>query len=740
MTRIISKNILYLSLLAPMATFVTGCSVTKFIPENEYLLNKVKVESSDKSLDVSRYEPYIRQKGNTRWFSSIRVPLATYSLAGKDSTKWINRTLKNIGEKPVTVDSILTRSTCEDLRTAMQNDGFLEASVTTRTHLSGKKKVDLVYILTPGKEYRINSVRYDIQDDSIAVKLPLLYPEEERLKTGMSFNINRLDEERKRITSVLTNNGYYHFHKDFITFTADSLPGKHLVDVVLHLAKNNIAGTERDTLHTCYTIGNVKFIGETNRICLRHNVLLENSWIEPGKLFRSDDLKRTYNSFGKLQAVRYTNIQFEEEPGSDKLNCDIQVYPSKPNSISFQPEGTNTSGDLGAAASLTYENRNLFHGSEVFSMKLRGAYEAITGLEGYQNQNYMEYSIESKLQFPGLLCPFISRDFKRRSLATSEFAVSYNMQNRPEFHRRVFSGGLRYHWTDASRRHNYKFDVIDLNYVYMPWISSTFKKEYLDDADNRNIILRYNYEDLFIMKIGFGMSYSHKYNAFKINFETAGNLLNGISHAAKLNKNSNGNYEVFNIAYAQYAKLDLDYTHMVSFDKNNQLVFHAALGAAYPYGNSKVLPFEKRYFSGGANSVRGWTVRGLGPGGFKGKDGRIDFINQTGDMKLDLNAELRTFLFWKFYGAAFVDAGNIWTLRRYDEQPGGQFRLDSFYKQIAVAYGLGIRLNFNYFILRFDMGMKAINPAYDSKNEHFAIIHPKLSRDFAFHFAVGMPF
>ena len=268
----------------------------------------------------------------------------------------------------------------------------------------------------------------------------------------------------------------------------------------------------------------------------------------------------------------------------------------------------------------------------------------------------------------------------------------------------------------------------------------TFKDNYLDNVDNKNVILKYNYEDLFIMKIGFGMTYSHKNNAFKINCETAGNILNGISHITKMQKDANKHYKIFNIAYAQYAKFDFDYTHKFSFDQNNQLVMHAALGVAYPYGNSTVLPFEKRYFSGGANSVRGWSVRGLGPGSFKGKDGAIDFINQTGDMKLDLNMEFRTALFWKLHGAAFIDAGNIWTLREYKEQPGGQFHLDSFYRQIAVAYGLGIRLNFSYFILRFDMGMKAINPAYESKNDHYPLFHPNMNRDFAFHFAVGMPF
>ena len=171
------------------------------------------------------------------------------------------------------------------------------------------------------------------------------------------------------------------------------------------------------------------------------------------------------------------------------------------------------------------------------------------------------------------------------------------------------------------------------------------------------------------------------------------------------NKNSNGQYLLFDIAFAQYVKGDFDYTKVVHFDNQNSFVMHAGFGIAYPYGNSRVLPFEKRYFSGGANSVRGWRVRGLGPGKFKGHNGAIDFINQTGDMKIDLNMEYRTHLFWKFNGAFFIDGGNIWTLRAYEEQPGGQFKIDEFYKQIAVAYGFGMRLNFDYFILRFDMGM-----------------------------------
>ena len=243
-----------------------------------------------------------------------------------------------------------------------------------------------------------------------------------------------------------------------------------------------------------------------------------------------------------------------------------------------------------------------------------------------------------------------------------------------------------------------------------------------------------------IMKTGIGLTYSDRDKTIRLNLETTGNFLHLLAGPLKFKKNEDGQNMALGIAYAQYVKGDADYSRLFALDDRNNLAVHARLGIAYPYGNSTILPFEKRYFAGGSNSVRGWSVRSLGPGGYTGKDGRIDFINQTGDMKLDMSLEYRTFLFWKFNGAVFIDAGNIWTIRNYPDQPGGKFKWDEFYKQIAFAYGLGIRLNFDYFILRFDMGMKAVNPAYTTDRERWPIIYPKFSRDFSFHFAVGMPF
>ena len=561
------------------------------------------------------------------------------------------------------------------------------------------------------------------------------------LKPGMRFTVEALDNERKRISNLLIDDGYFRFNKDFIHFSADTITGSKDIGVTLHLMNYKANSNAPETPHSRYDIRKINYLSnDSDRIHLRHQVLLNATALKEGSPYSASALQRTYNNFARLQAVKYTNIRFVEAPDSGMLDCNIQISTNKPSTISFQPEGTNTAGDLGAAASLTYTNRNLFRGSEQLSIELRGAYEAITGLEGYQDQNYQEYSIESKLVFPRFVAPLLSKNFRRRQTANTEYSVAWDLQNRPEFHRRVFSMAWRYRWAEPRHHLNWRFDLLDLNYVYMPWISETFKRDYLDDVDNRNAILRYNYEDIFIMKMGFGLTYSDGVDAFRLNVESSGNLLSAFSKALNFKINSQGQRTFINIAYAQYAKADFDYTHLVRFDDRNVLALHAGIGVAYPYGNSKVLPFEKRYFSGGANSVRGWGVRELGPGGYKGNDGRIDFINQTGDMKLDLNAEYRTPLFWKFEGALFVDAGNIWTLRKYDEQPNGQFKLDKFYKQIAAAYGMGLRLNFDYFILRFDMGMKAINPAYESGDEHWAIIHPKLSRDFAFHFAVGLPF
>ena len=728
-------------ILSVGACCLCACSVTRDLPEDAYMLRSVKMQTDGdyKDINTTQMKSYVRQKTNTRWLSTMKIPLGVYALAGSDSS-WINRTLRQMGEAPVAYDTLLAQQTCKDLKLALQNKGYLDAEVELYVEKKNRK-LDALYLLHPGKPYFVKGLSREIKDSVIA---GLLKDYRSVLREGMQFSTDALNTERSQMTQFLQDRGYFRFHKEFINYRARKDEAKHEVELALTLHLYRPNEEANDTLHSRYWINDIIYEtgNEDQTQHLRPKVMEENTFLKVGAPYSARDLQDTYNHFGRLGAVKYTNISFEQHPNDTLLDTRIIVETRKPSTISFQPEGTNTAGDFGAAASLTYQNRNLFKGSETLSLKLRGAYEAIKGLEGYKNQDFIEFSVEGGLSFPRFIVPFLSQESRRRIIATSELQIAFDSQTRPEFIREVLSAGWGYRWKPQGHHDSYRIDVVDLNYVFMPWISETFKREYLDDTSATNVILRYNYEDLFIMKTGFGYTYNNGRLALKAAVETGGNLLNLASTLFDSKKNKMGQYEVFNIAYAQYVKADFDFTrNLLGKRSSDQLVFHFGLGVAYPYGNSQVLPFEKRYFSGGANSVRGWTVRSLGPGRYKDKDGRINFITQTGDLKLDVNLEYRTHLFWKFDGALFADAGNIWTLRNYPDQPGGQFKWAGLIKDLACSYGLGLRLNFDYFILRFDLGMKAINPAYQTEEEaHYPLIHPDLSRDLAFHFAVGMPF
>jgi outer membrane protein assembly factor BamA len=717
------------------------------------MLNQVSIRSDNKELKTSPLMGYVGQHPNNKWFSLFKVPLGIYSLSGRDSTKRINRFIRRLGEPPVIYDSVLSQKTRLNIQNAVQNMGYLNAEVKL-VEVTNKNRIGVRYYVQPHQRYKVSDIQQDIQDTAIA---GLLKQDGyvSLLQNNMPFDLNVLESERNRLNTHLQNRGYYKFNKDFIRFEADTTLGNHLVDLKMILQEYS-AGRSRETVpHQRYTIGNVTYdipISHSKPF-VRHKVIASANELAEGNLYREKDVQGSYSRLNRLGAVQSSRITLSENPDdSTKLDANISVSPSKRNSFNIELEGTNSAGDLGVAVALSYQNRNLFRGSELLNMKARGAFEAIKGLRGYSDQNFIEYSFEAGISFPDFICPFLRQSFRKRALATSELSFMFDSQDRPEFHRRVLTTSWRYKWTRASRRMQHRIDLLDINYVFMPWISDTFRERYLDNPESRNAILRYNYENLFIVKWGYNFFYSSRplnansknygTNAYIIraSIETAGNLLYGISNMSKASKNEDGQYTLFNNAYAQYVKGDFDFSKSFVINEANSVAIHLGLGIAYPYGNSTILPYEKRYFSGGANSVRGWSVRELGPGSFLGYDGKIDFINQTGDLKLDMNVEYRTHLFWKFDGAVFIDAGNIWTLRDYPDQPGGQFHFDTFWRQIAVAYGLGIRLNFNYFILRLDGGMKAIHPAYEDSRRHYPIIHPNFKRDFTFHFAVGLPF
>ena len=752
---------------------LSGCSVSKFIPDGQYLLDEVHVRSDNKEIKSSEMYSYVRQKPNSKWFSLVKLPMYIYCASGKDSTKWINKLLRKMGDAPRIYDPSVAEETRMQILSAVQNKGYLGAEVVLEEKLK-KNKIDAYYRISTGNPYMISSINYNIEDYVIR-DLLMNDSIHSNLVEGMRFNVNVLEEERNRITQYLLNRGFYRFNKDYITFQADTVNGTYRIDLTMNIALNEQNDGNNNSLHRQYKVRKVNYLMDidnlatvrnnpetdtveynqlsiiyNDRLFLRPGVIASHNRIEPGKLYSNRDVMATYSSLARLGILKYSNIRFVEhfENDSSYLDAYVSLSKNKNKTLAFQIEGTNSAGDLGAAASVTYTHRNLFKGSETFNIKARGAYEAVTGLEGYANNNYTEYGIETSLEFPEFMFPFLKSDFKKSVNAKSQVSAKYNWQIRPEFERTLASAAWSYRW-NSKKRASHRLDVLDINYIYMPYRSNTFI-EYLNYMDEINPLLRYSYEDLFIVRLGYTYTYNSagvstqqtaKKSSYSIRFniEESGNLIYGLSKLIHKKPSDGESYRVGNISFAQYVKMDFDFAKNIMIDDRNALVFHIGTGIAVPYGNSKSLPFEKLYFSGGANSVRGWSVRSLGPGGYRGASGSLDYVNHTGDIKVDMNVEYRTHLFWKLNGAAFIDAGNVWTLKDRYSDSTGQFSFRRFYKEIAVSYGLGIRFDLDFLILRFDGGMKAVNPM-ETGIDRFPLIKPDFSRDFAFHFAVGYPF
>ena len=766
--------------VAAIVSVMASCSSTKHVPDGQYLLDDVKfhITNNDnaKSLKSTELVNYLRQTPNHKVLGGMKLQLAFYNISGKDSTKWFNKWVRRVGSAPVIYDHSLTEASVKQLQTALINKGYMGSSVTADTVGNrAKKKMKVTYNVSFGQPHYVSSITYNIPNDTLR-ELILADSAQFLVRRNSVFDRNVLDEERQGISERLREKGYYAFNKEYITFTADTAAGEKNVDLTLNLMRPY----ENDkmpyyTSHKPFYVRDVTFVTNYDPMTmhdasdykaptemlyngykmlygdekyLRPSVLDECCLIKPGKRYNSNDVNRTYESFGRLGIVKFVNVEIlpvGEIDGKIWLDVYVLLSRTKSQTASVSLEGTNSEGDLGFGLGVGYQHRNLFNGSEVLSAKMRASYESLSGdLNGLINDNYSEYMGELGLKYPKFKAPFLRRSFKEKILASTEFSTSFNYQERPEYTRVIAGVGWRYLWSERANKTRHTFNLLDLNYVNLPKSKSNF----LDSISNP--ILRYSYEDHFIMRMGYSFYHSNKNDAspiskryqpdvytIRVAAETAGNLMYGISNIIG-QKKENGSYKVFGINYSQYFKVDADYSYTHSFNPRSSLAFHVGAGAAVPYGNSSVVPFEKRFYAGGANSVRGWGVRTLGPGSYYATNSVNSFIYQCGDVRFDMNLEYRAKLFWVIELGAFIDAGNIWTIKDYEDQPGGVFKFNKFYEQIALGYGLGIRLDFTYFLLRLDFGMKAHNPA--SHQEHWPLFHPRWKRDSAVHFSVGYPF
>ncbi len=767
----------------------TSCKVTKYVPDGQYLLDKVSIHTDNKKLWDTDFSIYLRQRPNPKLFNFINFNLGLYSLSGRDTTQWINRFLQKIGDAPIIYDSIATQASAGELKKVMRNKGYINAEVTTDITLKNKK-AKVAYHITSNEPYRINTFNYNIKDPAIA-NIVFQDTAASLIKKGNLFDIDQLESERVRISKQLRNHGYIYFDKEYVGFLADTTVGNKQVNVSMVVrpmrkivGKNQIVSTN----HEPYRIGKVNYYltndannslnndsTKTNLAYtkykglnlysendfVRNSALYNNTGLESGELYTDKDTEQTYARLSALHIFKYLNINFTEAPDSieivprtevqdslmfgvennilydtlrhKRVDCNLVVTPDKLQSFSFELEGTNNEGDFGIAGKFGYNHNNIFKGGEIFKFQIRGANESLIG-----SRSIWDISTEAGLQFPTFLFPFVKKDFIWSNTATTDLYVNFSYQIRSEYSRIIAGAGMRYNWISANRI-NHSLSLIDFNYVYLPFISDSFRETI------GNSLLRYSYEDHLIMSAGYGISYSNQnankrtsaYN-IRASAEIGGNLLYGICAAAGLPKDANGSYTLGNIPFSQYAKFDASFSYNLVVDDKNSVVYHAGFGIGVPYLNSTILPFEKRYYGGGANSVRGWSARSLGPGAYNAGSS-IDYMKQSGDINLNLNIEYRTKLVWLLELAAFIDAGNIWTLA--DEgQVGGQFKWDQFYQQIALGYGIGLRLNFDFFVVRLDWGLKAFDPAAAPGEKWRFTPSWNILKDTALHFAVGYPF
>jgi len=776
---VIRKSKYKVLFIASAVLIITSCSTGKYIPEGKYLLNKVEVKIDNKSINKEEVRSYIRQKGNLKILGMVRFHLWLYNLSSK---KKENGWLKKIGEAPVVYDEILTQRTNSQLYQYFHNKGYYNATIDDKLTLNEKKrKADLKYIVKTGAPYRIRNVNYHISNTTFR-NIFFKDTTERIIQRGKLFDVDLLEAERVRIVNLFKNKGYYYFNKDYIFYLADTALFSNQVDIDLRIQPPN-STTEKgatDIAFTPFRINNIKVsilqsspnnkralyqeLQETDTLKYGHysfysspgyhyrpELFLRFNKLLPGGLFRLDDVKETFNALNRLKQFRFINIQFEQ-PDSTKddglLDCYFQLSPLTRQFVSFDVEGTNTSGNLGVAGNLNYMHRNLFHGAEIFRANLRGALERQQTFTNIAKDfNTVELGVETSLTIPKLIGPGRLFRYFGEFLPQTVFTLGYNFQRRPIYTRTISNLKFGYDWkTSNYLRHTWNlfdFNMIDIYKFDADYINS-IKDLYIKSSFTDHLVFAANYTLVYnTQRAGTRSNYTY----IKFSVESAGNLLGLITSIGGFEKSVQPDtlgagiseyYKIFNKRFAQYIKTDLEFRYGYMVDKYNAIVGRAFIGVGVPYGNFDILPFEKKYFTGGANGIRAWQVRSLGPGSYKAPPG--SYPNQLSDIKLEANLEYRFHLMRMLEGALFFDAGNIWAINDKDNREGAGFEPGSFYKQIALGTGTGLRFDFDYFIFRVDLGMKLHDPAQKSGNGWIIGNRRLKNDDFNLSFAIGYPF
>ena len=763
-----AKRRLRLPVVVVCGCLLAACSATRHIPSGQYLLSKsdVRIErekqlTRDERATRTELEQFIRQHPTKR-FLGTNFYLWAYNSADPDKTNWWNRFKRRIGKDPVLLDSTLTARSAEGMKIYLNGKGFLDASTAFRVDTSGKK-AKVTYLARQGEPYRIGSIRYDFRDRSLQ---SIIFSDtiSTLLHTDDIFDANTLDDERVRITSFLKNRGYYNFSINNISYVADSTAGNRTVNLTM-VVKRYMAGYTAEGEATLddnriYRIRNIYIYPDYNpsaavsdslyesrldtldykglkivydtRSKVRAEILRRTISLYPNYLYNADEVKRTYENIMRLDYYKSASILFSEAEGDTLLrdnrityigqsqdstgigeasygtehylNCTIFCTPALRQGYSLELEGTTSADYFGIAATVGYQNRNLFRGVELFDIKVRGGYEF---MRVKQKRNSFELGVSTSFSFPRFITPLRIDRYNRAFNPRTKVEVSYSVQRRPYYHRTLASGVWGYTWGNGKNS-TFVLRPADISVVKLRQIDTAFLEQL------QNPYLRNSYESQLIA----GLSGSYIFNnqkinternslALRFNFETNGNLIDGLSH---LFGRSSGEeyYKLFGIRYAQYFRFDLNLARKFVLGPKTSLVYRFYGGWGYAYGNSTSIPFERLFYCGGSNSMRGWLARTLGPG----NEVRwvSDYPTQLGNFKLETNLEARFPVWGILQGALFFDVGNIWFLGQGGYGEESQFKIDRFYKQLGFNTGLGARFDFSFFVFRIDWGIKLHNP------------------------------
>ncbi len=767
-----------------------SCSVKKHIPDGKYLVrsNEIIIEGNNQNFNRSELSTFITQRSH-RSLLGIRGQLwiwyKTENKTHRGFWRWIN---ESFGKQPVYYDEFASEATVTQMLRYTNNVGHFNSEITHQVDKKNKL-AEVSYIVKPGWAYTINNIDYEIEDTAVA-----RFFEETKSATliteGAYYNAYRMDDERERITEHLKNIGYYYFARDYILYEIDSSRRDRSMDMVLRINNMRVPQSgdrsvfkERphkryfinqvnifpahspfnpsplpyDTVKISFNQGRDKqmhdiyfyFQGEPR---IRPSTFIQSIQIQDGEPFSIRKVRQTYRSLANYRLFFASNISFDtliheprfEDDTRNWIDCTIQLQRSKVHSYSVEVEGTNSGGDLGLRGSLVYMNKNIFRGAEIFRFRINGGIEAqqinsLLELEQPDSDsrifNTTEFGADASVFFPRFLSPIPLRNFIREYQPKTNINFGYSAQQRQNYSRIILRTSFGYDWMSKPT----------ITHIFTPLNLSSVKVEpsrafaaLLDLEENQRI--KDQYSNHLIASVRYSLIFNNQdinklrnFFYFRGNIETSGNILSVFNKTPLITQKEN-HYELFGIRYAQFIRFDFDFRYYHILNPNNRLVFRTLLGLGVPYGNSRDMPFERSFYAGGANGMRGWQFRELGPGTFSGSAN----IERIGDIQIEANAEYRFPMYNFLKGALFVDIGNIWTMNELDYLPGGDFSFDRFYKEFGVDAGMGFRFDFSFFIFRIDAAIPLRVPS-NPAGDKWVFNKLRLS-DTMWQFGIGYPF